>query len=323
MSKSEVEEQEQEELSLHRVLRNINKVEHPDPYIEFHEDVIKYIPGERGNRVILTVSHGAEKGKDSPRKIRVRQEGIGVNFETAVGVKVLGELLAEKIKRLTGSRPYVIYLNLHRSKVDVNLELLRSHNCDGSQFCVGCKIWKKWHACIDMAKEAIAQNGSRGLLLDLNSSSHKDMLVSLGFGLTKLHGWEDMGPSYTFQVSSSISKLLEGAGRNWEEYVIGKKSLGTLLLKQMHRGMEFNDPRVVPSCEERSGDIGYILGGYNIRRHGSMGTNYSSFDAIQIDTPACLRIAQKGEPDKIFTRRRNAYVRALATAIVEFAKNYN
>ena len=302
-----------------------------DPYIPFFADCIKYIKGSRGTKIIITISSGAQRGRDSEIEMPNRKSNGNQYLWDDIGTKFLGEFLAEKIRSKTGLRPYVIFSNVHRSKFDANKDRTRSHCCQETEQCNGCAVFDKWHECIDMAKKAITANGSRGLLLEISGNSNVDMVVSLGYGALKRNGWEEETPSVHFQRISSIAGLLQSTRKNWVDLVVGKESLGGLIAKQLHHYLEFHDVPVIPSCKSSLNTCRlFIQGGYNIQRHGSAGNNEEyeesvsskEFDAIQIETPYCFRMQEGRHPERVFIKRRNEYATALADAVIKFLRHY-
>jgi len=206
----------------------------------------------------------------------------------------MGRGLVEEFTRLTGTRPYLVVNNLHRSKMDANRDINRAAhgNTDAED------AYNDFHQFIEQAEAAL---GGPGLLIDLHGHTHPHEKVEIGYNYQP----KDINKGdFTVDVSS-MNALMVRTGMSPPELLAGDHSLGAMFEKEGYK--------TIPSPRQPvPGEDKYFRGGYTTRKHGSK--DGGVVDALQIEVPVGIREGpQQGKDD---------FTKSLAKVIAEFHKHH-
>ncbi|RMZ94851.1 pglyrp1 isoform X3 [Brachionus plicatilis] len=231
----------------------------------------KYTEFEIGNlNILISVPHG---GNLFPDQIPDRTEdGLG-NFKGDYNTRPFGEELSTQLHGLFGQKPFMVYNNLHRRKMDPNRN---SSVCCSSQTpnleCHAAHF--EYHKFISDYAKNMSQVYKYLLIFDIHGQSHKENWTEIGY----LLGRNELNKVLVEETSkSSVNSLKESGAFSMEEIIRGNVSFGAF--------MEREHFRVVPSPSiKRPDQGGYYSGGYITAAHKSQKVN-----TIQIELTYGLR----------------------------------
>ncbi|NOS93252.1 MAG: hypothetical protein HOP30_15135 [Cyclobacteriaceae bacterium] len=274
------------------------------PIIPTSGDGASYIEYLKGNMpLILTVSHG---GSEKPEwiKNRVCQDAVNVQDEFTLELaKEIVDALAEN-----GTyKPFVILNKLHRSKVDLNRNRLDGTCGDPHSQ----KAYDAFHGFIQEAKTRIAQQFSKGILIDIHGHGHEVQRIELGYLLyeEELRVNDDALNQAPLLSYSSIQHIAQNNLKKLThaELVRGPSAFGTLLQNQGFNSVPSKDIPY-PQIDEP-----YFSGGYITATYGSY--SGGTMDAIQME---CNR-----EQVRDSVASRKAFAKAFVASILEYLQtNY-
>ncbi len=89
--------------------------------------------------------------------------------------------LSRNIERLTGERPHLIIMHLHRNRVDANRPLEEAVGPDSARDPIAERAWYAYHGRISSLTKSL----ETGLLIDVHGQGNKPERVELGYGLGK------------------------------------------------------------------------------------------------------------------------------------------
>jgi len=260
----------------------------------------KYEPGDMA--VIITAPHGGKlkpstqsNGKSWPDRkngckgrygecIWTHSCGVAssdcyASRYSDVYTAAIAQDIADGIKAITGTRPHVVYNNLHRRKMDANREV----NESTLNVPDAIKAYQDYTNFIRKAWLAINITG-RGLLLDIHGHVHPLQRTELGYLIfgSKLDTGE-----YSVESTSVKNLVQHHCGLNddlcFKSFIHGNRSLGHF--------MNLEDLAAVPSPQDETPNVGqgheYFSGGYTVKTYGSK--NGGKIDAIQMEFPKTLR----------------------------------
>lgn len=278
-------------------------------YCQFEE-------GDIGTNVILIAPHG---GGLEPKQMATRTSGYFINgkchFEhkykkkglkpdtEKCPVNILRDdytrkltiTIADRIKHMTGKRPHVIFVNLKRSKLDVN-RVIEEGTFNEDEATIA---YQDFHNFIVYAKSLIK---GRGLLVDLHGQSHNHYLVELGYHIQA----KEVNKGILHANDSSIYALARHVKIPFKELFHGNASLGYFLEKE---GLG-----TIPSPVHENrvpGERQYFDGKHITEFYGSEESGL--VDGIQVEIPKTYR--------KKATYRK--FARKLARAIINYMElNY-
>lgn len=197
----------------------------------------QYQEGDYGSKIIIVIANG---GHIKPKNIQQRTDGCFINgqcfYEQNCGerdhdrcgieinpeksARMMGLKLANEITTLTGARPHVVIMELHRALIDVD------RNRDEGAFDEITKsVWFDFHNFISMAKLKMKVPG---LLIDFHSHSKKHGLVELSYGINESNIKQQIS-----MAESSLRALFLRKEKSDEELYRGSDSFG-FLLQQKH-----------------------------------------------------------------------------------------
>lgn len=281
--------------------------------IEYGTDrYVTYYKGDNDTKIILLATHGGELKPDTipdrDVELQLKREQIlkmagqdvcmyvydvDVCVEEDSNTLELALLVRTEIEKLTNSKSHLIACNLHRSKIDMNRDVIEATLNSKERL----RAYDEFHGFVETAKKLI----SRGIIFDIHGQAHPEEWVELGYCIYP----EDLRNNNLIADQSSIKSLTEKRKLEIEELINGNESLGYLLQQE--------NIKTVPSPNHRHPSINenYYRGGYNVRRHGSM--IKGDIDAIQIESPLKFRIMENIVP----------YAQTLSRAIFKFmTKHY-
>lgn len=210
---------------------------------------LTYAPGK--TNIILSAPHG---GGIKPSTIPARTTGnrSGDTYTRR---------LIQRVVELMHEKPYFIYADIHRSRVDLNRKF--SEATDGNYGAE--KIWMKWNTTLADYVTKIRNKYGKGLYIDLHSHNNNE-LFQIGYGLT-VNSYLNLRKGLAISSKSTMYPLK----------VKGKSEFTTLFGNgSMIRTLENRGFRVlVPEAEDK-----YLNGGRNIKAYSGGGIG-----AMQIECP--------------------------------------
>jgi hypothetical protein len=254
-------------------------------------DYVEYIPGELP--IIISAPHG---GSLQPGEIPDRTSGTTVQDMNTAD---LSRRIATALEEITGKRPHLAIMHLHRRKLDANREIAEA--AQGSGYAE--RAWYEYHAWLEIAKEAVSRDQGRGLYLDIHGHGHENQRLELGYLLsaTDLARPDSELEETQFAAKSSIRALAEESSSGLSEPLRGEDSLGEILVRKGY-------PAVPSQSDPHPQGASYFSGGYSTARHGSR--DGGVIDGVQIEHN------YQGVRDS--ATNREAYAHALAESILEF-----
>jgi hypothetical protein len=254
-------------------------------------DYVEYIPGELP--IIISAPHG---GSLQPGEIPDRTSGTTVQDMNTAD---LSRRIAAALEEITGKRPHLAILHLHRRKLDANREIAEA--AQGSGYAE--RAWYEYHTWIEIAKETVSRDQGRGLYLDIHGHGHEKQRLELGYLLsaTDLARSDSELEDAQYAAKSSIRALVDESSSGLAELLRGEDSLGEILERKGY-------PAVPSQSDPHPQGAPYFSGGYSTARHGSR--DGGVIDGVQIEHN------YQGVRDS--ASNREAYAHALAESILEF-----
>jgi hypothetical protein len=215
----------------------------------------------------------------------------------------IGIDIRNAIYRKTGSYPYIIVNNLHRTRLDPNRNITEA--ADGNKNAE--QAWSEFQNSIDSARASVRKIFGKGLYIDLHGHRHDIKRTELGYLLSseELQLEDELLNNESFEEYSSIRNLIRNNidSLSYVELIRGKFSLGNLFEEKGYS--------TVPSPKNPFPKTGepYFSGGYNTTRHGS--SLGGTIDGIQIELDMDLRSDEK---------RREKFAEDCADILVEFLR---
>lgn len=197
--------------------------------------------------LIISVPHG---GALVPQNIPNRDFGsYKKDKETILTLKEIVAAFEDK-----GLRPYVVVMNIHRRKIDVN-----RGTKEGAQDPEMLKLHRRYHDYLKRAREEVSGKFGGGVLIDLHGQNYRKGFIEIGYSLAMddINKIGELPISY-LKKESSFKALLDRK-MSATEIVLGKKSLGGLLTTEGYK--------VMPSAEYPTIDDRHFNGVYILHRH--------------------------------------------------------
>ncbi len=236
--------------------------------------VNSYIEYHMGNLpIIISVPHG---GNLTPSSIPDRTCNSAVNVADQNTIE-LAQQINTAFSLATGCRPYIIYNNLHRSKLDCNRNL-----ADGA--CgnpMAENAWNEFNNFIQTAQES-AKNEFEGkaFYIDLHGHGNPNQRLELGYLLYDYElAYSDSILNTNQYIAYSAIQNLVSTNINLfkhAELLRGINALGTLLGNAGYPS--------VPSLQIPfpGTTTNYFSGGYNVANHTSYAQN-NTVNGVQIE----------------------------------------
>jgi hypothetical protein len=251
----------------------------------------KYFKCIKGNiPVLITVPHGGSLVLDD-----VPNRDFGSYKKDRNTLLVAKEIVA--VFETKGLKPYVVILELHRRKIDVN-----RGSKEGAQNVEMLKVYKQYHSAIKDFRRQIQKKYGYCLLIDLHGQKERRGFVELGYGLKKEHleALDDLKAD-ELEKYSSLRHLLKDSSA--KEIIFGEKSFGTILTK---RGYE-----VFPGSNHHFLKEAHFNGVYTLHRHVINRSRERIFGFN-------LELSFEGIRDTALNRER--FSKALVDSIIEYLK---
>lgn len=241
--------------------------------------------------LIITVPHGG-KIRDSTLIPRTRKNCPDPKFAVPYDSHTpeLAELIDSIVFARTGKYPYLVFMKLKRTYIDVNRELkyaVAQGSAEAEQ------IYNVFYEKIAEAKKRITDIYGSGLLLDLHAHGHAKQEIEIGYqipsGEMNLSD-EELNRS-GLEKQSGICNLVKQNKQNLDFAALlrGDLSFGTLLF-------QYGTPCIPHSRNKTPGETKYFSGGFLTKYNGS--GNGGSIDAIQLEFN---RDSRKEIPERIKT----------------------
>lgn len=156
---------------------------------------VEYVPGDLP--IVLTVPHG---GSLKPANITDRTAGCGSpcvyaacntpNTSTCP-IRTLSDTntddvateMAAALERLTSRRPHVVFVHLHRSKLDANREADEAAQGDADAL----QAYNEYFAFVDEAVASVQAGCGFGLVVDVHGQAHSHQNIELGCVVVACH----------------------------------------------------------------------------------------------------------------------------------------
>lgn len=212
----------------------------------------KYLTYGNGNSpIILSAPHG---GNIKPLDIPYRKQG-NRSKDTYT------RRLIQKVSNLLTEKPYYIYSNIHRSRVDLNRNIKEA--AQGNKKAE--LVWYAWNKTLaGFTKDVILDYG-KGLYIDIHSHNNSDQF-QVGYGLP-VKDYIDLKSGWEIKKHSTLFTLTNP--------LISEKTLcfgtGSIIDTLQYRNYKVLIPE---------NDNDYLNGGYNIKKFSGHGIG-----AIQIECP--------------------------------------
>jgi len=216
-----------------------------------NREFVEFTPGTLP--LVITAAHG---GTLRPADVPDRSWGTLVRD---LATDTLALLVADSLEALTGERPHLIRVHLHRRKLDANRDL--EEGAQGNP--VAIRTWREFHAWTETAMALVRASHPRGLYMDVHGHGHQVQRLELGYLLTGAQlALDDAsldGPELASR--SSLREVSSWTGRSPSEVVRGPGSLGD-------RFHQHGYPAVPSPQDPHPAGAPYLSGGYNTRRYG-------------------------------------------------------
>jgi hypothetical protein len=227
-------------------------------------DYVEYVPGELP--IIISAPHG---GALQPAEIADRTRGTTVQDMNTTD---LARRIAAALEELTGKRPHLVLMHLHRRKLDANREIEEA--AQGNAFAE--RAWHEYHSWIETAKQRVEREYPRGFYADIHGHGHAEQRLELGYLLSAAElarsDAELAAPVYA--AKSSVAALAEHSPHAFTSVLRGEHSFGALLEQRGYAAVPS------PSAPHPEG-APYFSGGYSTARHGSR--DGGIIDALQLE----------------------------------------
>ncbi len=245
-----------------------------------HRGFVEYSAGTLP--LLITASHG---GTMLPADIPDRT-GDGIVVVRDAATDSLALFMADALEALTGERPHLVRVHLHRRKLDANRDLPEA--AQGQADAV--RGWREFHAWTEAAMAAVRAQHPRGFYVDVHGHGHDIQRLELGYLLSSadLAQEDAVLDTPALVAKSSLREMAGWTGVPHHALVRGPASLGALYESEGY-------PAVPSPSDPHPAGAPYFTGGYNTRRYGcSEGGTICGFqlEANRIgvrDSPAALQ----------------------------------
>jgi len=219
--------------------------------LDGNREFVEYTPGTLP--LVITAAHG---GTLLPSDLPDRTWGTLVRD---LATDTLALLVADSLEALTGERPHLVRVHLHRRKLDANRDLEEAAQGNPE----ATRAWREFHAWTETAMALVQASHARGLYMDVHGHGHEVQRLELGYLLTgsELALGDAALDQSDLAARSSLREMAAWTGRTPAEIVRGAGSLGD---RFHQRGY----PAVPSPQDPHPAGAPYFSGGYNTRRYG-------------------------------------------------------
>lgn len=213
------------------------------------------IAGRGDSNLIITAPHG---GNLKPRHIPSRTQGKLQKDSYSLS-------LAQEVIHQLNVRPSYVLSEIHRSKVDLNREVVEA--TEGNPEAI--KVYNDWNITIRTYKQLMLQKKGRGLLVDIHSNNDADY-IQLGYGIS--------AKSYNRIANGGLASgtTLDSLGGGLRRKMFGPNSIKTSL---EYAGYRIPNP---------VNDAMYFNGGRTIEHFAGYGLG-----CVQVEVPTYMLKADK------------------------------
>ena len=247
---------------------------------------------KRGNiPVLITVPHGG-----SGRYMNIKKRNCSPCKTVSDSYTIsLAKNISYYLDKEFNSRPSVLYMNIHRSRIDVN------RNTDEGCNDYSCiKYYNEYHNYIKKELSRIIKKYGYAILIDLHGqSSSKEMQIGYNVPHRILRG--NIFSANKYKNTTFKNSVLRKYYTN-TSLLFGKNSFIST--------MSNNDINIYPTPSNRKKKIKYLDGGYTVEKY----SNINSVYAVQIEVDKNSRFSRK---------RRIILSKKLSRSINRFNKYYN
>ncbi|CAN5787635.1 hypothetical protein BH23GEM11_BH23GEM11_14200 [soil metagenome] len=219
--------------------------------LEGHRGFVEYTAGTLP--FVITAGHGgtllpSDLPDRSPPATLVRD----------LDTDILALLVADSLEALTGERPHLVRVHLHRRKMDANRDLAEAAQGNPE----ATRTWREFHSWTETAMASVRASHPRGLYVDIHGHGHEVQRLELGYLLSGTQlDMDDAGLDGLASGSMSLREIAEWTGRTPSRVVRGEGSLGDLFHRRGY-------PAVPSPQDPHPAGAPYFSGGYNTRRYG-------------------------------------------------------
>lgn len=226
----------------------------------FFPDETRFLTFFNGNsNIILSAPHG---GNLKPFSIPRRTYG---NRSRDTYTKELINQIALNLKQ----KSYVIFSNIHRSRIDLNRDI--DEACQGNKSME--KLWNRWNYILDSFMNSVRYYHKKGLYIDIHSHNNHDKFM-IGYGLNAkdyLHLLKDDKIPTKNSTMHSLKEYDPNYYKTEHNILFGKYSIYSSI-----KGAGFSV--LIPEDDKH-----FLNGGRNIERfHGS------GIGSMQIECPISI-----------------------------------
>lgn len=255
-----------------------------------NENHIQYLEGSLP--IVISTPHG---GSYSPNYISNRTNGV---FDRDDYTKELTYEIIEEFFIQTKCYPHTVIVDLCRTKVDTNRQIIEAVSCENST-----TSYNSFHNFIKKSIKKVESKYQKGLYIDIHGQSHSHNAIEFGYLLTNDILRLDTNNMTSYKNNSSIKTISNFSNYSFCEQIKGEYSLGTLMSK---KGFKSVPSKTMPYTLK---DDEYFEGAYNTKTYAS--TSGSGISSIQIEFPYYCRESKEN---------RKETAKALVSSILEFMK---
>lgn len=216
----------------------------------------KYLTHYKGDtNILLSAPHGG-----SIRPINIPYRSYGNRSRDTYTKELI-----KKIINFSAQKPYYIYSNIHRSRVDLNRGVIEG--AQGNERAIN--IWEDWNNTLNSFSAEIRNKYKKGIYVDIHSHSNSDKF-QVGYGLS-VNSYLDIKSGWETKTHSTMYTLKPKSDKSEYEVLFGENSvIGTL--------ESYGFDVLVPEEEAK-----YLNGGRNIKQWSDYGIG-----AVQIESPISI-----------------------------------
>jgi len=291
----------------------------------------------RGNcGLVISVPHAGRLGEDKTEGGDLHCTDTGhvicsrqgtkdrplVHYGRDAGTDIIAASVASGLGVTGGVVPHIITSHLHRSKVEVNVDLgRRAVQQRGQEAEFIHRLYHRW-ICEALQAGRESQGGGSAFLVDLHGHGHNHHYIELGYRVpatllnqisatTSDLDWSSILSTQTVAQEFTLRKLIQRrfgvSSEAVKEGLIGPSSFAGCLTKFIRKQNVLSKVTCIPSTERPApNNRGYYTGGYTVLKHA----RWKNVDCVQVELPCSVRL-QPGE-------KRDAIIDSLTAALLEF-----
>jgi hypothetical protein len=243
---------------------------------EIYSDTQNNVEFRYGNTpFIIVVPHD---GSTEPTTIPDRNG----NIDRATNTRKAAEQLAYFLNGFSGGKfPHLIVNNLHRSKMDPDLDL--TGGAQGNAYAT--QAYNTFHKFVQTAVDSIEKHYDSAVLINLIGHDHDIQRIELGFLLSGDQLNLSDSELNSLSSSSSIAQISSYSSNAFSDIIRGVTSIGNKLKDTSYTSdyVTYSFDVVPNESTPSPGDNPYNSGGYIVERYGSH--NGGKINSIEISSP--------------------------------------